>query len=134
MKNPVNIFPDNFVASVGLLSGNSVPMRFQFQDRYLVVIAEPEKGHSKELVALEMIDHLHQCLMDRKVEHSVYTRETPTGFRIDMLKIGLAGGASDPSKDKTRIRKRCPECSAHLRVTSPGEYYCSTCGKNFSKK
>ena len=135
MEKPATVFPDNFVAFVGLLSGNSVPLRFQFQkDNTLVVIAEPQKGHPQELVALEMIEHLHRCLMDRKVEHSVYTRETPTGFRIDMLKIGLAGGVSDPSKEKTRIRKRCPECSAHIKVVSPGSYHCPSCGRDFTSQ
>lgn len=133
MKNPATVFPDNFVALISLLSGNSVPLRFQFQkDGSLVVIAEPQKGHPQELVALEMIEHLHKQLMRQKVNHLIYTRETPTGHRIDMLKISLAAEASDSSKEKTRIIKRCPECASHLRVTSPGNYHCSICGRDFT--
>ena len=78
---------NNIVVFVLTDKTKMVPLRLQFFDDRLVVLAKPYNGEMGEREALELINSLDKHLNVLRVSHTAMSRKTEGGRRLDAVSI-----------------------------------------------
>lgn len=76
------IDPKNFIALVPVGAGKFVPIRLQFQNSTLAILAGPDKGGEGEADALEIIGKIEEILAVDGVDFRAFKREKADNQRV----------------------------------------------------
>lgn len=79
----------NFLAFIPVDEQSLVPLRIQFLEDRLVVMAAPGKGEMVESEALLVAQGLHHHLQKNGIDHESMYRDHKLGRRIDMVVVPL---------------------------------------------